>query len=114
MPSNPCIKKKKYSLPAPEALSTKLSPDAIAIEPPKLIGGDISVTTANPNIVKKSVEAVKSVNDKIPVLCGAGVKTGLDVRKSLELGAEGILIASGVVKAENPEQALHELAIELN
>jgi triosephosphate isomerase len=47
--------------------------------------------------------------EKIPVLCGAGVKNGEDVRKAKELGAKGILVASGVVKAENPEEAIRDL-----
>ncbi|MBN1175372.1 triose-phosphate isomerase [Candidatus Woesearchaeota archaeon] len=87
----------------------KLNPDIIAIEPPKLIGGDVSVTRANPNIVKKSVEAVKSVSDKIPVLCGAGVKNSDDVKKAIELGAMGVLVASGVTKADNQKSAILEL-----
>ena len=88
----------------------KLNPDIIAIEPPKLIGGDISVTTADPNIIRRSVEAVKSVNEHIPVLCGAGVKNSKDVKKALELGAMGVLVASGVTKAKNQKSAIEELA----
>ena len=30
----------------------KLKPDAVAIEPPELIGGDISISTASPDIIK--------------------------------------------------------------
>ena len=45
----------------------------------------------------------------IPVLCGAGVKTRADVEKAMELGAAGILLASGVVKAEDPGAVLTEL-----
>ena len=79
----------------------RLNPDAIAIEPPKLIGGDISVTTANPKIISRSVKAVHKINPKIPVLCGAGVKNGKDVKKAIELGAAGVLVASGVTKAKD-------------
>ena len=86
-----------------------LSPNFIAVEPPELIGGDISVTTADPDIVKNSVEAVKSINSKIHVLCGAGVKNGNDVAKAIELGANGVLLASGVVKPSNKEQVLRDL-----
>lgn len=91
----------------------KMSPDAIAVEPPELIGGDISVTTANPAIVSDTVKAVKEVAD-IPVLCGAGVKTKEDVRKSIELGAMGVLLASGVTKATDPESVLKDLNEGLN
>ena len=34
----------------------------IAVEPPELIGGDISVTTADPSIVSDSVEIVKKID----------------------------------------------------
>ena len=85
------------------------SPDMIAVEPPELIGGDISVTSADPGIVKDTVSAVEAVDANIPVLCGAGVKTGEDVRAALELGAKGVLLASGVVKASDPEAVLRDL-----
>ena len=85
------------------------SPDFIAVEPPELIGGDISVTTANPLIVEDTVTSVKDVNKKISVLCGAGVKTGKDVSKALELGADGVLLASGVVKSKDPKATLLDL-----
>jgi len=87
----------------------KSRPDVIAVEPPELIGGDISVTDADPAIVEGTVKAVKEVSGKISVLCGAGVKSGKDVKKALELGADGVLLASGVVKAKDPKAALLDL-----
>jgi triosephosphate isomerase len=88
----------------------RLSPDYVAIEPPELIGGDVSVTSANPGIVAGAVERIHGVNTKVEVLCGAGVKTGKDVAKALELGTVGVLLASGVVKAKDPKKALTDLA----
>ena len=88
----------------------KLNPTFIAVEPPELIGGDISVTTADPSIVTDTVKAVKSVNSNVRVLCGAGVKNGSDVRKAIELGAEGVLLASGVTKAEDVNAVLDDLS----
>jgi len=85
-------------------------PDFIAVEPPELIGGDISVTAANPDIIERTVSSVKAVNKHISVLCGAGIKTGEDVKNALELGADGVLLASGVVKAKDPVSALRDLA----
>jgi len=85
-------------------------PNFIAVEPPELIGGDISVTTADPDIVSGSVDAVKLISEKVKVLCGAGVKNGKDVAKSIELGAEGVLLASGVVKASDKDIILRDLA----
>lgn len=86
------------------------SPNFIAVEPPELIGGDISVTTANPDIVSSSVEAVKAIDKNVKVLCGAGVKNGKDVAKSIELGVDGVLLASGVVKAKDKERVIRDLA----
>ena len=85
-----------------------LRPDYIAIEPPELIGGEISVSKARPEVITDSVKKVHSVAP-IPVLCGAGVKDSEDVRKAIQLGAKGILVASGVVKSKNPEEAIKDL-----
>jgi triosephosphate isomerase (TIM) len=89
------------------------SPDAIAIEPPELIGSGISVSKAKPEVVSGSVAAIKHVNSKIRVLCGAGVTNGEDVVAAQKLGAEGILVASGIVKAKDPQAALLDLARSL-
>jgi triosephosphate isomerase len=86
------------------------SPSMIAIEPPELIGGDISVTTADPGIVSRTVNAVREINKTVVILCGAGVKNGNDVRKAIELGTKGVLLASGVVKAKDKEAVLRDLA----
>ncbi|MBN1683685.1 triose-phosphate isomerase [Candidatus Bathyarchaeota archaeon] len=91
----------------------KLNPDAIAIEPPELIGSGISVSKAKPEIISGAVKAVKIINSKIRVLCGAGITSGDDVIAAQNLGAEGILVASGVVKAKDPYQALLDLARSL-
>ncbi len=85
------------------------SPSIVAVEPPELIGGDVSITTVNPKIVFDAVDAVHSVNTNVAVLCGAGVKTGEDVRTALDLGARGVLLASGVVKSKDPESTLRDL-----
>ena len=86
-----------------------LSPNFVAVEPPELIGGDISVTTADPGIVSGSVDAVRDVDKNIKILCGAGVKNGKDVAKSIELGAKGVLLASGIVKAKDKESVIRDL-----
>jgi triosephosphate isomerase (TIM) len=85
-------------------------PHMLAIEPPQLIGGDISVTTAEPAIIRDAVKAVRGVSPRTKVLCGAGVKSGDDVGMAIRLGAHGVLLASGVVKAKDPLAALRGLA----
>ena len=91
----------------------ELGPTFIAVEPPELIGGDISVTTADPSIVSDTVAAVKEVNPNVRILCGAGVKNGQDVATAIALGAEGVLLASGVTKANDPESVLSDLVSQL-
>ena len=91
----------------------ELAPTFIAVEPPELIGGDISVTTADPEIVSGTAQAVKAANPNVRVLCGAGVKNGADVAKAIELGTEGVLLASGVTKASNPSEVLRDLVSQL-
>lgn len=86
-----------------------LQPEFVAIEPPELIGGDVSVTSAEPAIVRDAVAAAKGVAPKVRVLCGAGVKTGVDLAAALKLGADGVLLASGVMKAKDPGAALADL-----
>jgi triosephosphate isomerase len=84
-------------------------PDFIAIEPPELIGGKVSVSTAKPEIIGNTVDAVKRVSEDVMVLCGAGVHCGKDVAKALELGAVGVLVASAIVKSETPEKVILDL-----
>ncbi len=96
--------------PEKSGVIAKFSPDFIAIEPPELIGTGIAVSTAKPEIITETIKKIHEVNSKVKVLCGAGITTGEDVRKALELGTVGILVASGVVKAENPEKILTEFA----
>ncbi|MEK6822568.1 MAG: triose-phosphate isomerase [Nanoarchaeota archaeon] len=91
--------------PADAAAVAKLGPDAVAIEPPELIGGTVSVSVAHPSILTRTTHAIK----KIPVLCGAGVHTTQDVIIARKLHTKGILVASGITKAKNPAKALREL-----
>ena len=90
-----------------------LVPTYVAVEPPELIGGDTSVTSADPGIVSGTTAAVREVSDEVGILCGAGVKTGADVAKAIELGSIGVLLASGVTKAEDYRAALSGLISEL-
>jgi len=87
----------------------KYEPTYIAVEPPELIGSGISVSTAKPEVVSGTVEAVAKVNST-PVLCGAGVSNAADVKKAVELGAAGVLLASAFVKSANPKKLLTEMA----
>lgn len=85
-----------------------LRPDYISYEPPSLIGSkDVSVATAEPDIISKAV--VISKNAGIPLIVGAGVHSKLDVKKCIELGATGIAVASDVMLSDNPKEELMDL-----
>ena len=86
----------------------RLKPDMIAIEPPELIGTGISVSKAKPSVVTKTLNAVKEVDKNIDVLCGAGISSKEDVRKAIDLGCDGVLVASAVVTAKKPGSAIKE------
>jgi triosephosphate isomerase len=94
---------------ATTAAAAALSPDFVAVEPPELIGSGIPVSKAEPETVEDSVRAAKDINANVKVLCGAGISTHEDYVTALDLGADGVLLASGVVKAKNPKAALEEL-----
>lgn len=83
---------------------SKFEPDYIAFEPPELIGGETSVSKAKPELIEKAVRS-----SSVPVLTGAGIKTREDVEKSKEHGCEGVLVASGVVKADDVFEEVKEL-----
>jgi len=87
-----------------------LAPDILAVEPPELIGTGIPVSKAKPEIVVGAVEAVKKINPEVHVLCGAGISTGEDVAKAIELGTEGVLLSSAYVKAKDPRKVLKDMA----
>lgn len=90
-----------------------LAPVAVAVEPPELIGTGIPVSQAQPEIVEDTVKEVKAINKKVKVLCGAGITTGDDMKAAMDLGADGVLLASGIIKAENPKEALLDLVSKL-
>lgn len=83
----------------------EMNPDLVAVEPPELIGGDISVSKAGPHIIENAVRMIGSTR----VLVGAGIKDAEDVQIACSLGAQGVLLASGVVKSDDPYLTLMDL-----
>lgn len=95
---------------AVSAAAAALKPDMIAIEPPELIGSGIPVSKAKPEVVSGTIDLVRQVNRDVVVLCGAGITRGEDVEAALKLGTEGVLVASGIVKAKDQYGAVMEFA----
>jgi triosephosphate isomerase (TIM) len=84
-------------------------PPYLAIEPPELIGGKVSVSTARPEVIAGTVRVIQAQSPGTLVLCGAGIHDRRDVRKALELGSHGVLVASAVATAKDPRAAIDEL-----
>jgi triosephosphate isomerase len=96
--------------PSVSAAVAALKPDIVSIEPPELIGTGIAVSKAQPEIVTNTVKLVREVNTEVTILCGAGISHGEDVAVALKLGTQGVLVASGIVKAKDPYSMLREFA----
>ena len=82
----------------------KLHPNFLIVEPPELVGGKISVSTAKPELIKKISKSLR-----MKFLVGAGIHNRKDVQVALKLRASGIAVSSSVMTSKNPEKILKEL-----
>ncbi len=92
-------------------IEADVKPAAYAIEPPELIGSGRSVSKYKPYVIEKAVEIGESYG--VPILCGAGVSNGEDVKAAVELGAMGVLVASAIVKAREPRNIMQEMLMAM-
>ena len=99
--------------PGVSAAVASLNPDMIAIEPPDLIGTGVAVSKARPELITNAIKRIRSVNNSVDILCGAGVSTAEDVGKALELGTRGVLVSSSVVKGTNHSRLLENMTDEV-
>jgi len=88
----------------------KMNPNYVAIEPPELIGSGKAVSTERPELITDAVKSLKAAKNTTKLLCGAGIVSGNDVRKCIELGSSGILVASGIIKADSWSSIVEEFA----
>lgn len=85
-----------------------LKPTYAAYEPPEFIGStEKSVASERPEVISVSFEITKAAG--VPLVVGAGIHSQEDVKKSLDLGAVGVAVATDVVKAEDPKAELLDL-----
>lgn len=96
--------------PSVSAAVAALKPDITSMEPPELIGSGISVSKSKPETVTDTVQLVKKIDPNMTILCGAGISTAEDVSIALKLGTQGVLVASGIVKAKDPYSVLRAFA----
>jgi len=88
---------------------TFTGPDYLAYEIKELIAGSISITEARPKSVRKAVIQAREKN--ISLVVGAGINKPEDVLLAKKMGAQGVLVSSAVVLADNPGKKLRELVI---
>ena len=84
-------------------------PNFIAIEPPELIGSGKAVSKESPKIIIDSIKSAAQNSKYTKLICGAGIVDQSDVRAALQLGVEGILVASGIIKSNSWYEKIIEL-----
>lgn len=96
------------SLGQAQGWAKNIKPDFIAYEPKELIGNtQKSVASEKSEIVDKIVKNYP----KVPVIIGAGIHSKKDVEVSLKKKTKGVLIATYIIKAKDPEKELTEIAL---
>ncbi|MGC9149617.1 MAG: triose-phosphate isomerase [Candidatus Micrarchaeia archaeon] len=96
--------------PNATACCALLGADIVAMEPPELIGSGISVSNAKPELITETIKKIKGLGLKTKILVGAGISNKDDCKRSIELGADGVLLSSIVMKSTQPYQKILELA----
>lgn len=88
-----------------------LEPDLIAVEPPELIATGIPVSRARPEVIAESARLLREVGGfNGPILAGAGINSGEDAKRAVQLGMDGVLVSSAVMTSPSPATKLRELA----
>lgn len=80
------------------------NPEFIAYEKAHLIAGPIAMIDEEEANIRQLAQTLPQ-----PLIVGAGITTGEHVRKSLAAGGKGVILASALVKAEDPQVKLREL-----
>jgi len=95
------------------ATLASLGTEYLAVEPPELIGSGVAVSKAKPALVERSVRVARESGYRGRILCGAGIVDGSDVKRAVELGVDGVLVASSVVSARDWAAKIRELSLSL-
>lgn len=92
-----------------ERWGKRLKPSYFGYEPKGLIGNRNKSVSSE---YSKTIEKIVKMASPTPVLVGAGIHGAEDVKIALKMGAVGILVATDIIKAEDPGKELRELAKE--
>lgn len=80
--------------------------DIILCEQNSLIG---TGKTSDDDYILQSIKEIRSINENVLVMEGAGISSGADVARYIKLGADGTGISSLVTKMDDQEAVLREL-----
>ena len=67
----------------------------------------------NPNNIQLCIEYLKDGDPEYPVIVDAGVGTASDVTVAMELGADGVLLNTGIASAKDPVRMARAMALGL-
>ncbi len=81
-------------------------PNIINPEPKELIG---SGKTSSIDFVNGTIQAIKTVDPKIIIEQAAGITTPEQVAQFILAGADGVGVASGIAKADDPQKMICEM-----
>ena len=90
-----------------ELLKLKNKPYAIAFEDPRLIATERPITMYSRDDLIRFVKILRG--KEIVSICGAGISSLEDVIVARELGFNGVLIASAIANAKQPDKLLNDL-----
>lgn len=85
-----------------------MNPDILLMEPTNLIG---TGQTSSDNYIIETNRAIREINNDVFIMQGAGISTADDITRSLELGADGNGVTSGIVANENPLKILNDMIL---
>jgi thiazole synthase len=63
----------------------------------------------NPNNIRLILQLLKEGDESYPVIVDAGVGTASDVTIAMELGADGVLLNTGIAHATDPVNMAHAM-----
>lgn len=93
------------SIPEAKAIAM-LQPDIALAEPTELIG---HTQISSHDYVTSTIESIKKVNPNVLVEQGAGIRSEKDIKELLKLGADGVGVTSGIVKADYPLEMVNKM-----
>jgi thiazole synthase len=68
----------------------------------------------NPNAIRIILELLKEGDTDYPVILDAGVGTASDVTIAMELGADAVLLNTGIAHAKDPVRMAHAMRHAIN